>query len=227
MGLIQKFDVTHSPVGLWQFGGDLTDSSGNGFTLTVETGTARFTNTMGLVGLVISATTLFRNNFEASLNITGNLTIEMLLALQSYTTGRTLVSHSASGDASSVSNLAYGVSITTGPALTFKSESGTGVDASYSINDLPPRTLCHFAVTRSTNVIQFYLNGQTMGAASSALTAPTGGTSGRFRVGMVADTTENAPDCSIFSLKVVNSALSAAQIAAEYNRTLGTFFGGV
>ncbi len=109
--------------------------------------------------------------------------------------------------------------------LQWTSESGAGVDADYVANsntteDLPAQfTPVHLAVTRISNVVQFYLNGLPWGLPSSALTTPAGGTSGAFNV--------SSGSNRIFGLKIIASGLTAAQIKAEYNRTMGVAFGAL
>jgi hypothetical protein len=224
--VVQRHGLHHSPVGLWQFDGDLNDSSGNGFHLTVESGAARYTNIFpGLRALlIVDPLKLIYNVAEPVLRITGNLTIEMLLQLSpAYEAGKFLCSHTATGETSDT-NALYQIDMvaTTSENVGLFSESGAGVNASYSITLYPPLSLCHFAVTRVTNVVQFYLNGRTLGAASGTLTTPTDGTSGRFRVGSstVAGT---APSGILSSLKVLNIGLTSGQILDEFNRTLGAY----
>lgn len=231
MPLVQPHNTTHNPVGLWQFNGNLNDSSGNGFTLTVETGEISYAQILpGLVGVnlapLASTTRLVHSTFQSALAITGDLTIECVLLLTAYTTTlRWLVSHDNNSDAEA-DNTLYAVDLMSelpNPGrLKFFTENGAGIDSSYEILDKPPLGPCHFAVTRASNVIQFYLNGRTLGAASSPLVTPTGGANGRFRVG---GNPMNSPPAIVSSLKICNTALSAAQIANEYNRTLGTFYG--
>jgi hypothetical protein len=210
---------------LWQFDGDLNDSSGNGFTLTVEFGAVRYTNIFPGIRalLIINPLGLIYNVAEPVLRITGNLTIEMLLQLApAYETAKVICSHGAAGETAET-NFAYQIdmmAVTTANMGLF-SESGAGVNALYAITPRPPLALCHLAVTRISNVVQFYLNGRTLGAASGTLTTPTDSTSGRFRVG----TTSSgfAPSSVLSSLKILSAGLTSAQILDEFNRTLGTF----
>jgi len=80
-GTALPHDLTHSPVGLWQFDGDLTDSSGNGFTLSLGAGsTQQFVEMApGLQGAWFNGTTFYeRTSTEATLQIPGPITIEFI-----------------------------------------------------------------------------------------------------------------------------------------------------
>lgn len=224
---IGRHTLAYDPVGLWQFNETLNDTSGNGFHLAVSTGQERYTEIYpGVRGVALYSTRLIYNAFTATLGITGDITLEALMYLRTYPTSAdaSIATHINAGETSN-DNVLYSLQLnaTTG-ALGWLSESGSGVDATYNINNAPGLGLSHVAATRTSNVIQFYLNGRAVGSASSALTTPTGGTSGRFSVGYSG---QSGPECVLASLKVCNIALSAAQIATEYNITLGPVFGRV
>ena len=226
MPLVQLHNTSFSPVGLWQFDGNLNDSSGNGFTLSVFSGTERYATLLpGLKGVLLIDSSLEKATYASALAITGNLTIECFLSLPYYSssTAKWLIGHEDSGE-TPADNCLYSIQMLTATnRLGFFSESGSGVDASYELTDvLPPTTLCHFAMTRISNVIRFYVNGRPFGSPSGTLTPPTDGTDGRFSIG---SRSLNAPDCTLASLKILNVGLSASQIAGEYNRTLGTLYG--
>lgn len=226
---LTRHNQAYDPVGLWQFNETLNDTSGNGFNMTVDAGTERYTDIYpGVRGVQLIGNKLIYNTFTGTLAITGDVTIEAILYLETYPGANPVLiaSHGASGETSDTNYMYfYGLNATDGN-FTMISENGAGTNATYNLSDGPGLGLCHVAVTRATNVIQFYLNGRAYGAASSTLTTPDGGTSGRFRVG--------SPDANIFgpesvmaSLKVCNIALSAAQVAAEYNLTVGPVLGFV
>lgn len=228
-GVVNYHGLEHNPVGLWQLNGSLADTSGNGFTLTVESGTVFYGYVQpGLRGALLNSTVLIYNTFTSTLAITGDLTIEALVYLPAYTVSqRYLVSHANAGE-TAVDNYLYGISLLNGSGkVDYFAESGVGVDIVYNpvIADTnrPPLSPCHFAMTRSSQVVQFYLNGRTWGAASGTLGTPTGGGSGRFRIGGTGSI--GGPEGITASVKVIASALTAAQVAVEYNRTLGGFYG--
>lgn len=215
-----------SPVGLWQFNGNMNDSSGNGFTLAVESGSIHYGQLLpGIRGALLVSARLFYVTFTSTLAITGDMTVECLINLPSYLISlRDLVSHENAGETSADNSL-YGIDMVSGTGnVGFFSENNSGVDQYYALTERPPLNPFHFAATRISNVIQFYLNGKAWGAPSSTLTAPTGGSSGRFRVGLSASF---GPEGVIASLKVIASGLTPTQVASEYNRTLGGLYGYV
>lgn len=224
---IYRHTLRHAPVGLWQFDGNLNDSSGNGFTLTVETGTVLYAEIApGVRGAYFDGSTqLYCTTYNSPLNIQGDVTIEMLVMIVSYPSGgvnRSFVSHGAPGETYST-NFAYEFSFITGTPLTtrFLWEHDAGTNDALSLSALPALgVISHIAVTRTSNVVQFYLNGNAWGSPSSTLTAPNGSESGRFRIGD-ANPNSYAPNCILSSVKVVSKALTAAEIKAEYGRTLG------
>lgn len=228
-GVVNYHGLEHTPVGLWQFNGNMNDSSGNGFTLTVASGTERYSSVFPtLRGVSLVSTTLIYNTFTSTLAITGDITIECLISIPFFTTPFSsnaccLVSHENNGE-TSADNTLYSIDMPFTSGFTrFFWENGSGSDNSYSMTEYTPFSPFHLAVTRTSNVVQFYLNGRPWGAASGALTTPTGGGSGRLRVG---SSTVAGPQQSIIaSLKIVASALTATQIRTEFNRTLGGFYG--
>jgi hypothetical protein len=78
--------------------------------------------------------------------------------------------------------------------------------------------------TRTSNVIQFYRNGELMGSASGTLTAPSGGSNSRLRIGALTDSSELLLGI-IGGVKIIPSALTSLQMKAEYNRTFGISLG--
>lgn len=224
---VQYHDTTYSPVALWQFNGNVNDSSGNGLTLGVSgTSTESYADLYpGLKGIMFDGNQRVTVN-QGLLKITGDMTIEMLLVYNpSSLTASSLIVQGASGE-SSGTNYLYSIAINdvSVGGLVWFSESGSGVDSSFTADTVtvPRKVLCHLAVTRTSNVIQFYLNGVPAGVASSALITPFDGNSGSFVVG---DVGVNAPLCGIASLKIIASALTSTQILGEYNRTMGRAFG--
>ncbi len=230
MTTIHRHDTTYSPVGLWQLDGTLNDTSGNGFNLTTDAGTARYADIFpGIPGLLVSASRFIYNTTGTSLAITGDMTIECLFRSAAPVSTTFFAGYAGgSGSGTQANNILYSMFIPSGLfGLSWTQESGSGSPTSYNLTDhVIPRTyLCHVAATRASNVIRFYLNGRTFGAASSALTTPDGGTTSVFRIG--GDAAQNAVQGNIASLKVVASALSASQIAGEFNLTLGSYYDAV
>lgn len=223
-GIPARFDLTHSPLALYHFAGDTDDYSGNGHHLTV--GTPRylplFPNVIGLE----SINEVSRPSSDESLRITGDITIQAMVRLFTSpgTTNTTLVSFYTSGN-EQVNNVQYQLGWSDSGRLRWRQEfgaSGTPAEhlttASPSLNLPPLRDIYYIAATRIGQVVQFYINGLPFGSASSALTAPDGGTSAVLRVGV-------GGSWACMGLKISDGGLSDAQIKAEYNRTMGVAFG--
>lgn len=224
---IRYHDTTFSPVGLWQLNGDLTDSSGNGYDLTMASGNAHYGDIApGVKGFLHDgASRIYRSSFTSALAIVGDMTAEMLIVYNGvpFPSNLVILSHDANGE-SSDTNYLYQIAFTDNPiVLRYFAEFSTGTNVLYTINEVIPQTICHLAMTRASNVIQFYLNGNALGAASTTLTAPSDGSNGRFSIG--GDSGSLAPVMSVASVKLIASALTASQVKAEYTRTLGGYFG--
>ena len=225
-GVVNPHGLDYNPVGLWQLNGTLNDTSGNGFNLTVEAGNIHYGQILpGIRGALLVSARLVYNTFTSTLAIAGDITIESLIYLPAYLVSlRDLVSHENAGE-TSADNSQYGIDMISGTGnVGFFSETGAGIDTYYALTERPPLNPFHFAATRISNVIQFYQNGKPWGSPSSTLATPTGGSSGRFRVGLSAS---NGPEGVVASLKVIASGLTSTQVATEYNRTLGGLYGYV
>jgi hypothetical protein len=225
---IRRHGLEHQPLGLWQPSSVnfLEDFSGNGRDLTVEAGTELY----GFLHPSLSgfkfdgSTSLIYNVDDTGLRITGDITLEFLFMLQGTANNAVFMSHMALGENEAENHL-YCLKFGTLPALVWFTESGAGTDATSNLGSSTVQLyqLMHVAAVRSSGVIYLYLNGELANTPGSALTTPTGGSSGRLRIG--ADAGGNYITGIGTSFKVIGSALSAAQVAAEYNRTLGPAFG--
>lgn len=225
--LVQYHDTTFTPLGLWQLNGDLTDASGNGNTLSVRAGNAHYGEiSPGVRGFVSDGSSrIGLSSFVSSLAVTGDITLEMLLVVSpgAYASGNALISHDGVGEVLA-GNYLYSIYYNN-MQLEYFAELSSGTNIVYDLDELMPTTLCHFAMTRTSNVIQFYLNGRTLGAASSTLSTPAGGTSGLFSIGGDTNGPLPGPVVTMASVKVIGSALNATQVKSEYTRTLGGFYG--
>lgn len=221
---VQAHSTSFQPLGLWQMTQrSLVDSSGNSRTLAVETGTERYTYLSGTLGGFYGdgSTALWYNTADAALRLTGDMTFECLFVLETVTAGAYWFSHTASGETEATNQL-YGLAYNSvsSPAIAWIQENGAGVNSTYSGPSyfMFPGQLVHMAITRISNVIQPYLNGRVFGTASSALTTPTGGGDGRFRLFGDAATRIRGV---MASAKLIGSGLTAAQIMTERNYCLG------
>lgn len=225
LATIGRLDTTHSPLGLWHFNGDLADSSGNSRTLTVDTGAAVYAELWpGFKGIDLNGTCRLTNS-HASFQLTGNCTIEMVCVLNGTPNSIAFVAQNVAGETSATNTL-FRLGVTTAARLLqWLTEHGAGVDDAYTLSTaaLPPLGVpFHLAVTRTSNVVQFYVNGVAHGPASSALTAPDGGGSTVLNVG--GDASNLCGPMMLAELKIIGSALSAPQVLAEAERTIGALY---
>lgn len=232
---VQPHSTSYSPLGLWQFsatttggGTGLTDSSGNGYDLTLENGTQRYAHiTQTMQGLYLDGlSNVLLNSAEANFRITGDLTAEMIfLHLAPAVNNTYWFSHEANGELEA-DNILYGLGyFGAAPTVGWFQESGVGVDRTATPANIGPTpgVLCHWAVTRTSDVVRIYNNGHQWGSASATLTTATGGTNGRFRIGGLAASGRIIGVVSSF--KLLTRALTETEIRGEYNYTMGGAFG--
>ena len=235
---VQDFGLTHSPAGVWNFNEVLTDSSGNTIDFSVISGGALYTEFHpGKKGLYVRGTDLFETASGTALEITGDVTVMVMCRLVADVTDEIgfLVYDGAQGTTANIeaTNQLWGLQAIPGtaPTVTLKasSESGAGVNDDYTMSESTHMYLAELekpvwlAVRRSSGVKQFFFNGLPWGAPSGTETTPTGGTQSVARIlgtGTAAVGTRVYGGC-----KVVASALTDAEILAEYNRTFGPAFG--
>lgn len=220
----RQHDNTHSPVGLWQLNGDLTDESGNALTLTNCSGTDRYiTIGGGIKGYHFDgASAVCRASTDAVLRILGDMTIEMLCRINKLDAADYLISHNEIGELEA-DNTLYGINFPSSiGGLSYIAEKNAGTNIVHTIDDaLDLGVLYHIAMVRDSNQITFYIDGEQAGATSVGLDAPTGGTEGQLALGATNQGSDNRISATLASVKIIGSALTAAQVRAEYQRTLG------
>jgi hypothetical protein len=215
-----RFDTTHPPVALYHFDGNTLDSSGNGLHMTG--GSPAFRDILpGVVGLVSGAPV--RAVSDALLRISGDITVQALCVMRAAPSAANLIGFYAAGD-TEPTNAPWMLTFHSQNTLRFQSEHGAGVNADFDssghVQGLPALGVPFLvALRRAAGVVTWWLNGLQYGEPSGVLTTPTGGTTAVLSMG----TAVTRPEC--FGLKVVASALTDAQLAAEYNRTLGSHYG--
>ena len=126
---IYLHDLTYAPVALWQFNGDLTDSSGNGLTLSVEAGTLWYADlARGVKGIYFDGSTrLTRGVWDSVLAISGDLTIEMIVRFQSLSASDSyLASFGASGETFGVNALYEFILLANRAGIMLLAENGAG-----------------------------------------------------------------------------------------------------
>ena len=223
-----ELDTTHSPVALYNYNGNLNDSSATGVNLSVNTGTELYYPNLLFSGsqsfyanLSTELTTVHNSNHQ----ITGDVTaISVVNLIQSNTLGYVVI-YTADGE-SSATNALYSLGISSGVPYFWAEHGAGGTDVAYTLTnyDFPYNQWVFFAATRTSNVVQFYLNGAKWGPASSTLTAPDGGGSGHLWIGGW------SPGANTFrvkgqikTVKIIGSALTEAQMMTEYERVTGEF----
>jgi hypothetical protein len=236
----QLHDLTHNPVGLWQFDGDMTDSSPTGENFTVATGSELYGTGIvpGTKAFYFNGSTRIHSGSPApaALRITGDMTVEFLIkpdGLDTDTFGAHIIGcsgidnsvaevdnflwHFRLSDAGPVDNN-HPVWFWEGPASTFHVVK----DVTFTV---PPLQWSHVACVRinggaGATIGRIYVNGELV-VEVTTLDEATGGSSGRVKMG---DTDTGGNDGSYFghvqSVKVIPSALTAAQVLAEARLTL-------
>lgn len=219
----QYLDTTHTPAALYEFDGDLVDSSGNGLDLSMGTGTAIYGPapvTDGL-GAFFQASRAQRGSFDASLQILTALTLEaMVFPGAVHSADAYIASFNGSGDTEAV-NILYNMMLTSGNRLRYLHEAGAGVDHGITFNvSIPLGQWSHLAITRDSagTGINAYVNGILRGSTTLGA-APTGGGSSQLQVGQFIGGTFPFTGM-LSSVKIIAAELNATQVLAEANRAL-------
>lgn len=212
-----RFDLTHSPLALYHFDRSLEDASGNGFDLS---GSATYREVAPQDFELAPGSDVSRSVRDTALALTGDITVEVIGRMYATPSSHAFASFTASGESLATNTLwQFGPqSLTT---FRWLQEFGAaGTDAAFvssgATEALPaPGALFHAAAVRSGNMVTFYINGRPFGVTSAALTAAAGGTSAVLRVML------GATSFGLQGFKIVGTALTAAEVAAEYSRTVG------
>lgn len=224
---INYHDTTHSPVALWNFDQSLADSSGNGLTLSVASGDERYAPIGGgKHGFFFDQNTRVTtaSSSPPALEITGDLTIEMLIAPADLDDGAgyaSIIRYAPTGARSNdTENNLYTLYTVTGAASHYlayyaQTTGGTAITHSDAGACLPPFSqVYHLAMVRSSNEVTFYLDGAAIGATSSGLSAPVDGSASELHIGAT-QTPSQYFNGVIASVKICDTALTAAQILDE------------
>jgi hypothetical protein len=223
-GPAQHLSTNYNPLALYKLDEDLSDSSASGFNDLTVTGNEYYADVgLGLRGFYFDGnTTLTLASGGSALRLTGDMTLECILSIGlSDVGGQLLIYYGATGETEDT-NLVYQLStLTTTNELDYFGEYDAGVNFRYSPGIcINPRETVLLGMVRSSNNVTFYINGVQAGAPSTGLPAPSGGTSGTFKIGY-----PNIDRGVMCSVKVVGSALSASDMKAEYNNSLGPVLG--
>lgn len=229
-------DTRYSPVGLWWLGNvggeddavpGAVDHSGNGFDLTVESGSRRYMYIHPALGSVYmdGSWNLYRDTFESELAITGDMSFVFITIWDYITAVDSLIfGHVASGETSDA-NLLYALRTrASNDGTQYIHEHSGGTNVEYNTPNRPVRgQLTMVGGVRENDVFTLYLNGREGSPPQSVSPAPTGGASGLFRVGGGAGFTNFKGN--IAQLAVYPQANTADQMLDLYNWVLGPQYG--
>ena len=217
--------------------GTLEDSGPNNWPLAVGVGTERYSYFHPSLGgfYFDGATVLGLADRHEALEITGELTVELIAAFERVGTASwNVLFYSASGE-TEATNVLYGFSVTrTEPSAPhtqiphWLQEHGAGTNSESDFgNNFPFGPVTHLAFSRSAEqLVTLYVNGRVWGTPVT-LTAPTGGSSSRLCIGGSAYGTASGMVGVLASVHVQNTCLTANQVKADYNHTLGPIYGRI
>lgn len=222
----------YSPVALYPLTGSLTDISGNGLDVTLETGLEQYAYwAPGCGGFCFNgASNLLGPAAGTALEIAGDLTIEMLIEYLVDPSGKgvnlngQIVTYAAVGELQSQNSLydwntAGGLGAGRMGHLYF-CEFGPGTNVAFETIDAAPAGLQLAAMRREAGQVTFFTDGVPMRSTSVGLTPPDGGTASRLRIG-ASETLVQYITAVVGSVKIIDRALTDAELLDEYGRTLG------
>jgi hypothetical protein len=246
--VIGRHEVITGTVGLWQGDGSRLDTGGSSFDLSLQdpgSGTYDLYGDLwpGYVGFANVATGfrgVYRDATDAALRITGDMTIQAVCVIgYAAVLDRWIFAHGVDGsDGTEANNHVYGLKYSSNAiaaGLEWHQENGAGNDTNFSPGSanssastprpaLPPHGQpFYLSVTRTSGVVQIYINGKPWGPASNALTTPTGGTNGKLY--LLCDSAGSPFNGMLASVRILNVTRAAADILADYNEIMGPVFG--
>lgn len=232
--VLRVLDNAYSPVGNWSFnvapGASITDLSGNGCTLTVETGTMRTTTIHPTLGgcYFDGATDFWNSTPQLQLQVLADLTVLVLFMwtdIPAAGASITLFSYGIAGETSDT-NVLYLGNIDSLSQFNYFSEHGAGIDD-------PANTLSTggryqpflLGLTRdSSGNLKHWANGVFAGLPFGTVTLPTDGHNGVIRIG-ANNGTANFFKGILSSVAIYNKVLTADQMRERYNYTMGGAYG--
>ena len=218
----RKLGLDHNPVALYLFDDNLTDSSGNGLDMTLDTGNEWYTSTNGLRCAKLDGQSSFIHDFTGTaLEIAGDITIQVLLTMENQTGLERFIVNYAGPVQIEVDNALYALSyLSNGERITWTTEFGSGPTADVVNFDAAGIQELHLVtVVRASDVVTVFIDGIQVGASSATLTTPTGGTTAVFEVGGLFG--NGFFRGSVACVKIIDSALTDAQVYTEYRSTWG------
>lgn len=228
VGVATGLDVKRSPVGLWLFDGDKTDSSGNGLDLVVDTGTEQYGPAAadGKKALYCDGSTiLYRSVNDASLELLADVTyMAMVKPTIVHSPAGVVCSFRAGGETEAANAIGPEIVLDSNNTLSVFWEYGAGVNETFIWTDVvvPPYQWSHIAVVRddSAQTVTAYLNGYQVSSPWNYTNSPTGGTIAQLGVGGSWDVNSNFFSGYISSLAIVPAALTSSQVFEDALLTL-------
>ena len=220
-----ELDTTHTPVALYNFNGNLEDSSATEADLTKGAGNNRFYPNLlfsGSQSAYFDGSTYYTAPQDSDLEITGDLTILVITNVSADPSGYIhFLSHAGTNDGEE-DNFLYGLYLNSNEELYWFTETGSGTNVDYTLTGypIPLHRWVMIGVTRTSNVLQFWMNGSKLGS-STTLTAPTGGTNGQLYIGAEIPGNQYRFKGHMKSIKIIASALTEAQMMAEFEKVTG------
>lgn len=217
-----KLDTSTNPVALWNFEGNLNDSSGNDLTLT---GTPlRYTsyNQDFITGAAMSASSSFTRTHTDLLTITGALSIEVIGSFVNNDLLQVLVDCGGSGE-TLATNFVYRFGINSNGTLYLFWEYGAGTDQTISgdtsIGFVMPTYIGFSRSSGDPCDCNFYINGSSGGSGS--LIPPGGGTTAIHSIcGSTSGSFLVARGSVVSSIRITPEELSPQHFKDTYNQCL-------
>lgn len=218
-------DTSYSPAAMWQLDGNLNDSIGTNH-LSLISGTTLYSYYDTLRGVFFNGSTLLAGTANYTpLLVVGDLTVECLIVFtRIHTTQQRFLHESgtALSDSGPTNNLWTIDTTATNGALQYANEyTDAGTNGLFTSTVVPAvGVLHHLAMTRESDIVKFFLNGN-LAATSGILPTPTysGTPQQRIEMGGATGLPQNFQGF-ISSVKIIKSALTADQILREANYTL-------
>jgi len=221
-----KLDTSTNPVALWNFEGNVNDSSGNGLTLTGAPLKYTSYNQDFITGAAMSGSASFTRTHTNLLTITGALSIEVIGSFVDNAALQVLADCGGSGE-SLATNFVYRFGINPNGTLYLFWEYGTGgtdqtISGDTSIGFVMPTYIGFSRSSDNPCTCNFYINGSSGGSGS--LTPPSGGTSATHGIcgytGYTGSLFLVARGSVVSSIRITPEELSPQHFKDTYNQCL-------
>jgi hypothetical protein len=235
-----RLPSTYSPIGLWYFDENITSSASPVLpALTVATGAMRYAPIFpgvnaGILGGATGAYLEMPATGTATLfHLRSDISVQWLMwqsdkLIVAPNNSSPLACFAGVGVSAGSENVQWGLYLADNQRADWFTESGdpsTGFSHTVSQPVLPWNNVrpVLYGARRSGNTVQHFLDGKPLGSSASGAT-PTLGTNGRLFLGGATGDTP-APQMLVSSVKITPNAMSDAEFLADYNATLGQYYG--